>query len=184
MGRKSSVARLDPRVKQAVDRALQEGRATIDEIVAMVSDLGAALGTGDEVKRSAVGRYKQNFEAGMETYRATQAMASAWGREMKDDPEGEVSRLASQVLGAVALNTAQAMINDDGAVPASEVAFLARALDSLSKAEQTRAALAARLRREVAEETAQVAEAEARRQGISAAGVESLRAAIMSGLAA
>ncbi len=69
---KSSVLMLEPRIKEAVDRAIREERATLDEIVAMIEQMGG------EASRSAVGRYAKNAREKLEKFREAQQLASVW----------------------------------------------------------------------------------------------------------
>lgn len=173
MGRQSSVRRLDPRIKEAVDAALREGRMTIDEVVALIHEAGGA------VTRSAVGRYKQSFEEGMEVYRASQQMAQAWGKRLEDEPESNVAQLARGVLGSVALHTGQAMMQSGEAMPANEVMFLAKALDHLSKAELSDTQRILKIRQETARQAATVAVKQAKASGLSEEAAELIRQKIL-----
>lgn len=173
MGRKSSVTQLDPRVREAVDAAIRDGRATIDEIVELVR------GMGGEASRSAIGRYKQAFEEGMQSFRLAREMAGVWGKRMEEDPDSPVARLAGQVLSGVALNTATAMIQSGEAVPAGELMFLAKALDHMARAEKTTADKLILVRREIAAKAADVATREAKRAGLSAEQAGEIRRQIL-----
>jgi len=177
VGRKSTVTMLEPDLRDAVDAAIREGRATLDEIVALVR------GMGGEVSRSALGRYKITFEKGMETYKASQEMAKVWAKRLEEEPESDVARLAAQVLSGVALNTAQTLINSDEAVPAGELHFLAKALDHLGRFSKNTTETILRIRRETAAQAAEAATKAARRSGLSPEGVEAIRAEIL-GIAA
>lgn len=173
MGRRSSLKDLDPRIKAEVDAALRDDRLTIDEIVALIREAGG------DVSRSAVGRYKQTFEQGMEVYRASQQMAQAWGKRMEDEPEGGVAQLARSVLGSVALHTGQAMMQSGEAMPAGEVMFLAKALDHLSRAELSDTQRILRIRQEVAKAASLVAAKEVKAAGLSDAAAEAIRQKIL-----
>jgi hypothetical protein len=173
MGRRSSVKDLDPRIKAEVDAALRDDRLTIDEIVALIREAGG------DVSRSAVGRYKQTFEQGMEVYRASQQMAQAWGKRMEEEPEGSTAQLARSVLGSVALHTGQAMMQSGDAMPAGEVMFLAKALDHLSRAELSDTQRILRIRQEVAKAASVVAAKEVKAAGLSDAAAEAIRQKIL-----
>lgn len=183
MGRRSSIKGLDPRIRDAVDRALREDRATLDEIVALIERMGAELGTGDTASRSAVHRYRTTFEESMQVYQAAQEMAQQWGRSLEEDPESDVARLAAQVLAGVSLNTAQSLINSGEAVPANEVMFLAKALDHLGRFTKSTTDVALRLRKEIAAEAADRAAKVAKSQGLTTEAVDRIRREIL-GIAA
>lgn len=175
MGRRSSITQLDPRIKGAVDAAIRDGRASIDEIVDLVDRMGEELGTGDTASRSAVGRYRQTAERELEMFRAAQEVSSVWTKEIGESPESDSARLANQVLSAVALNTARSLVSSGEAVPAGEVMFLAKALDHLAKAEANKTATILRVRKEMAQKAADTAVAAGRRAGVSAEALEMIR---------
>lgn len=183
MGRQSTVRKLDPRIRGAVDAAIRDGRASIDDIVALINRMGEELGTGDTASRSAVGRYRQTAERELEMFRAAQEVSRTWTKEIGESPESDASRLASQVLSAVALNTARAMVADDETVPPNEVMFLAKALDHLAKAEANKTATILRVRREVATEAAEKAASVGRARGLTSDAVDAIRREIL-GIAA
>ncbi|MDP3612732.1 MAG: DUF3486 family protein, partial [Rubrivivax sp.] len=61
--RPSSITQLDPKIKEAVDTAVREGRTSIDQLVELINSLGG------EASRSAVGRYVKTANERMEEYR-------------------------------------------------------------------------------------------------------------------
>ena len=83
MARRSSVAKLDPRIRESVDRAIRENRATIDDIV---DKLDGIMGE-DAPSRSAVGRYVKGAREQMQRYREAQEMAKVWVGKLEDDME-------------------------------------------------------------------------------------------------
>ncbi|GBL46265.1 phage terminase, small subunit [Sulfuriferula multivorans] len=140
MARPSSVKRLDPSVRAAVDDAIREGRATIEDIVALLRNLGA------DISRSAVGRYKQQAESQMARYREAQEVAKVWIGRLESDPEGDVGRLLPEMLRAVAFQQLAGL--EDGQVDSKEIALLARAIKDAAGATKT-SVEAERLRREM-----------------------------------
>lgn len=175
MGSKSSIARLDNRIKTAVDRAIQEGRMTIDEIVRLINEMGG------DASRSAVGRYKQGMEESMETFRATQGMAQVWAKKLEEEPGSPIAQLAQQVLGSVALHTVNSVLNAGESVPAGDLMFLCKALDHLARAEKTSADRELKIRAEVTKKAAESAVVAAKKQGMSNDAVAMIRKAIEEG---
>ena len=72
MARKSSVQRLDVRLRSAVDELLRDGRHTLDDILAHLATIN---GGAAPVSRSALGRYAQRAEEQMRRYREAQEVA-------------------------------------------------------------------------------------------------------------
>jgi hypothetical protein len=126
MARKSSIKELDPRIREAVDQAIREGRATIDDIVALIAQLGG------EVSRSAVGRYKQRAENQMQKYREAQEVAKVWIGKLQADPEGDIGRLLAEMLRTVAFQS----IGDMEAASPMDMMLLAKALKDMAGADK------------------------------------------------
>ena len=142
MGRKSSITRMDPRIRDAVDGAIRDGRATIAEIVAIVN------GMGGKISLSAMGRYKQAAEGQMQRYREAQEVAKVWIGRLEADPDGDVGRLLPEMLRAVAFQSLSTLGDDGEAVDSKEIALLARAIKDAAGATKTSVEVE-RLRREM-----------------------------------
>lgn len=160
MGRKSSIAILDPRLKAAIDDAITQGRATIDDIVQMVR------GMGGDVSKSAVGRYKKSVEERLADFRQKQAVAGEWMRQLRADPDGDIGQMLAQMLKLIAHQTQTDML--EAGADAKEIAMLARAIKDMTAIEKARLDLEARARREATEAAADQAERSARDAGLSA----------------
>jgi len=158
MPRKSSITQLDARIRESVDRAIREERATIDEIVCLIEDMGG------KATRSAVGRYKKNAEAQMMQYREAQEVAKVWIGKLEEDPDGDVGRLLSEMLRTVAFQTLGNM--DEGAKPA-DVMFLAKAIKELASADKTSVDRSLKIRQQVVKEAADKAEKISRDMGLT-----------------
>ncbi len=126
MGQKSKIVQLDPRIRAAVDQAVREGRATIDEIVALVESMGG------QASRSSVGRYVKNAAEQLKAYRETQEIAKTWVGEIHENPNGDVGRLAAEVLRMAAYQASSVITASDKPVKPMDVMLLAKALDHLS----------------------------------------------------
>lgn len=169
MARKSSITRMDPRIREAVDTAIREGRATIADIVGLVRELGA------DVSKSAVGRYKQNAEAQMARYREAQEIAKVWIGKLQADPEGDVGRLLSEMLRTISFNT----MGDMEAGTPQEVMFLAKALKDLAGADKLTADRILLVRREAAKDAAEKVATVGKAKGLTKDTVEALRREIL-----
>lgn len=169
MARPSSVKRLDPSVRAAVDDAIREGRATIEDIVALLRNMGA------QVSRSAVGRYKQRAEEQMKRYREAQEVAKVWIGKLTTDPEGDVGRLLAEMLRTTAFQT----IGDIDEATPQDIMFLGKALKDLASADTLTANRILVVRREAAKEAAVVAVKEAKGAGLSDEAAEMIRKKIL-----
>lgn len=143
MGRKSTITQLDPKIRAAVDKAVREDRATIDEIVELVDHMGG------EASRSAVGRYVKNTRQAMEHYRQAQALARTWAEQIPEN--GDVAQLSRQLLSTAAFRAVSEMQSDEQ-VEGKELMLFARALKDISSAAKTDAEARAKIRAEMAAE--------------------------------
>jgi hypothetical protein len=166
---KSSVKALDPRIKAEVDAAIRDGRATIDQILALIRELGG------DASRSAVGRYKRSAEQQMARYREAQEVAKVWIGKLQTDPEGDVGRLLAEMLRTTAFQT----LGDIDAASPQDLMFLGKALKDLASAEKLTAERILKVRQEAAKDAAAVAVKEAKGAGLSDAAAEAIRRKIL-----
>lgn len=171
MARKSSIKQLDPRIREAVDAAIREDRATIEDIVALIRSLGG------EASRSAVGRYKQAAEAQMARYREAQEVAKVWIGKLQTEPEGDVGRLLAEMLRTTAFST----LGDMDAASPQDLMFLGKALKDLASADKLTAERILKVRQEATKEAAAVAVKEAKGAGLSDDAAELIRRKILTG---
>jgi hypothetical protein len=169
MSRKSTIKQLDPRIKSAVDEAIRDDRATIDDIVAIIGSMGG------DASRSAVGRYKQKAEEQMKRYREAQEVAKVWIGKLQTDPEGDVGRLLAEMLRTTAFQT----IGDIDEATPQDIMFLGKALKDLASADTLTANRIMVVRREAAKEAATVAVKEAKGAGLSDEAAEIIRKKIL-----
>lgn len=151
MGRKSSIHILDPRVKAAIDAAITEGRATIDDIVQLIRAMGA------EASKSAVGRYKRDYEQSLTRYREAQEVAGRWVAQFKADPDSDVGRLLAEMCKSLAFQTMAAAGEEDEPVDMLALTRLARAVKALTDTDRVKAELEARARAEATKAATQKA---------------------------
>ena len=170
--RPSQITKLDPAIKTAVDTAVREGRATIDEIVNLVEGLGG------EASRSSVGRYVKNARERMEDYRQATQVAAVWVDKLGKEPEGDVGRMLLEMLRVVAFKTIGEL---DQASP-EDLMFLGKALKDFAGADKLAVDKAINLRKLIAVEAAKVASEvvkTAKKAGLSDETVELIRSKIL-----
>ncbi|HEX9391490.1 MAG TPA: phage protein Gp27 family protein [Usitatibacteraceae bacterium] len=171
MAKPSSIKQLDPRVRAAVDAAIREDRASINDIVAVIKAMGA------EASRSAVGRYVQNAKTQMQKYREAQEVARVWIGKMKDDPESDMGRLVAEMLRTVAF---QQIANDeDAASSPMEIMLLSKSLEHLAKSESVSLARQLKIREIVKAEAALQVQAVGKELGLSESAVDVIKRRIL-----
>ncbi len=182
---RSKVAALPGPVKAEVDRLLQTGRFTLDDIIAHLQGMAETGAMPPEAlpSRSGMGRYAQKFERVAGRMRMAQEIAQTWQKDLLKDPESDVSHA---ILNLLEMATFQAMAaageTEDGPAP-DDLELLGRAVKHLeqSKAishkrilELTAAAEAAQ-KRAVEEERKACVEIVGRETGLSAARIRELQ---------
>lgn len=129
--RKSSVDQLPEPLRDVLEQLLKENRYTLDEITEHMRQLGAGL------SRSAIGRFSRKMDDELAEVRQVREVASYWGQQLKDNPEGDVGRLLIQMLQTVARRHIGDLMGPDAKTPnAMELMLLGKALQSTISAEK------------------------------------------------
>jgi len=154
MTRKSSVTRLSSDLRRQIDKALIDGRMTLDELHDFVSGKCAAAGA-DAPSRTALWRYSTNFSAAAQVMRENRDMARALAQELgAESVEGEQGRLLVEMLRGLVYRTMQErMTEPDAKFDPAEVDKIARSLKNLSQAMSLEADFAKRIREEERKKT-------------------------------
>lgn len=170
MGRKSTVTRLPVSLRSQIDKALAQGRMTLDELHAFVAAKCAAQGE-EAPSRSALWRYSSNFEAAAKTMRENRDMARALAQELgADSVESEQGRLLVEMLRGMCYRALQDRVADPAAkVDPAEIDKLARSFKNLSQAMSLEADFAKRIREEARREANEQIRARVRELGSAAA---------------
>jgi hypothetical protein len=173
----STIKRLDDEIREAVDAAIRDGRATGDEILALIQAMGG------EASRSSVYRYKQRMEKQLQRYRAAQEVAGVWMKGIHDEPDGKVARMASQAITALALE-AISKIEDGEELPSpQDLMFLSKAVQQGVQTSKMQLEMAGKIeeraRAKAKAEAVQAVERVARAEGLSAETIARFRADIL-----
>lgn len=170
--RPSSLTMLEPEIKEAVDAAIREGRATIADIVAMVRKMGG------EVSESAAGRYVKNARERLEDYRQAQQMAAVWVEKIGKEPQGDVARMLLEMLRVAAFKSLGELETAD---PES-LMLLSKAMKDLASADKTLVDREINLRKLIAARAEKVADEigrEARKLGATDETIQTWREKVL-----
>lgn len=169
---KSKITQLDPRVREAVDAAVREGRATIDDILVLIRSYG------ETASRSSVGRYVKNATQQLARYREAQEIAKVWAGKLTEEPNGDVGQLVTHMLRTVAFQQIGQMTDEEEVKP-MDIMLVAKAIEHLSKSEKTAVDRAVKIRDEFANKAAAAAAQVAKSKGLTPDAIEELKRSIL-----
>lgn len=161
MSRPSTIKRLPPEIKKELDRLLESG-VPIHEIRSSLQNLGAT-----PPSKSAIGRYKQDFDQQMQRLRLSCELASTWVRSFQDDPGGDAAKLTIETLENLAMHASSALLEDGGEIDAGGLAVLARAARDIASARRTIVDAEEKVRAKILKETGEKMDRVIQSQGLS-----------------
>ena len=133
---RSSIARLPPELREAVDAAIADG-ATIDEIADLIR------GEGGACSRSAVGRYTKNLRDLIRQQQETDRANEMWVRALGERAEGRAGLILIETLRTMTLSTMAEFAKSGEPVPTQELARLSLILKRIEGTDKLRLAAGA-----------------------------------------
>jgi hypothetical protein len=173
MPRKSSIAALPDHLLEALERAIQQGRATVDDLVTLVN------GAGHMVSRSAMGRHRKVSVERLAKFRETQEIAGEWVRQLRADPDGDIGRMLGEMLKLLAFRTQMDMQEGEGNIEPLELSRLARTLRDLGSLDKLKVEAEARVGARIKGQAAEAAAGAAREAGLSEERVAQIRREVL-----
>ena len=128
---RSSVAKLPPELREAVDKAIAEG-VTIDEITARIRE------GGESCSRSAVGRYAKDARELIQKRHEADRVVKAWMQEFGDRPQGELALVLIDNLRAMAIDTMRHLAKREEPASSEDIARLSLALKRIESTNELR----------------------------------------------
>lgn len=126
MGRKSTIDKLPPDVRSHIEKRLRENRLTLDELFADVREHFPDL--NQTPSRSALGRYRQGFDAILDQQRAMSSAAQALVSELGEDFDDKSGALLTQAITTLTTRAAFGVLDKaEDEIIVGEVLDLARA---------------------------------------------------------
>lgn len=176
MGRRSSIRRLDPKVRAAADIAIHNG-ATIEQIVELLTSMGA------DVSRSAVGRYSKGVRVAADVRNDVLAAMRSMGIEPGSDDD-KIGRLNIQLSQAIMLRSQLKMLEDEEAKvdwkSNRDMSVAVKNTEGAAKDNIEREIkLKEQARKEALEDAAKAADGAARRAGASPETIEIIKREIL-----
>lgn len=130
MGNKSSIDKLPQEVRSHIEKRLRENQLTLDELI---NDLQTHFPTNNNPSRSALGRYKQNFDQLAARLREQDAMARLLVEELGENPDERAGALLVQSVTTLTTHAAFAAQQEEE-VDIEGVRKLARAAKDVIQA--------------------------------------------------
>lgn len=167
MGRKSNIKKLNPEVRQYLEKLLREDRHTLDELIA---DLQQKFPGEQTPSRSSLHRYRSSFDEMVGRMREIETAAGALVDELGDGVGEKAGALLAQAVTTLATNVAlDAHERDD--VTVKEIGELARAARAAMQARtmsiKERQAIEQAAREKLQREQESALEETARAQGMT-----------------
>ena len=182
MPRRSTVYDLPTEIRDALNaRLVQQGFGGYSELAGWLDEQGYRL------SRSAIHRYgtelEAEYEAAMGAVRRAKELARAYAADDTDDGlamTAAMTGMAQEALLRVLFAVRQ--MDDNPSEMARQMSQISRAMADLGRLSIQHGKYAAEMKRQVASEAADRAEAAAAGRGVSPDGIAALRAAIMEGM--
>ncbi|MDD9992198.1 MAG: DUF3486 family protein [Rhodospirillales bacterium] len=128
---RSSVKRLPPELREAVDAAIADG-ATIDEITARIR------AEGEDCSRSAVGRYAKDMRDLIRQQQETDRTVKAWVDALGERPEGQTALIMIETLRTMVLATMAHLSKREEPASMEELARLSLTLKRIEGTDKLR----------------------------------------------
>lgn len=164
MGRQSSIDKLPPEVREALNAWLRDPAITQQETADRTNALLEEIGVDHRVSRSAVNRYSQKMEEIGAKLRQSREVAEMWVANLGSEPQGKVGKLINEMIRMMAFETGAALAEGAEPVPPKLLKDLALTVQRLESAanmneERERKIRVEERQRVIAEATAKVEEA-------------------------
>ena len=130
---RSSIARLPPELREAVDAAIADG-ATIDEIADLIR------GEGGACSRSAVGRYTKNVRDLIRQQQEADRANEMWVRALGERAEGRAGLILIETLRTMTLSTMAELSQREEPVSTEELSRLSLVLKRIEGTDKLRLA--------------------------------------------
>ncbi|MEW4983081.1 MAG: DUF3486 family protein [Cycloclasticus sp.] len=179
MARQSSIDKLPPEFRDALNELLRDPRVTQLDAAQRVNEMLEQSGEDERVSKSAVNRYAIQMDKVGAKLRQSRQVAEMWIGKLGSEPSGQVGHLLNEVVRNLAFDTAIALSEGDEPVEPKLIKELSIAIERLEKASSENEKRAAEIRRKTAEEAADKASEKMSEQGMSAESIATIKRDIL-----
>jgi hypothetical protein len=179
MPRKSSIDRLPAPAKAAIQKLLKNNQHTLEQIVELIRKE-----FGEAPSRSALGRYKKNFDEIAKDLRESREIAEVWAQKLGSTPDSDVGKVVLEVLKTLSYRVSADMMaagSEERPQP-KELAQLAKAMQYIEDAGRLSLSREKELRAAVLQEAASRVEKAAKAKGMGKVQAAFWREEVLKGL--
>jgi len=178
----SSIDRLPEDVREKLQELLRDPRVTQLDATARINAILDEVDHDERISKSAVNRYAVQMEKIGARLRQSREVAKMWIGKLGAAPQGEVGKLLNEMVRTLAFEATMEMAEGSKPIEPKMLKDMAIAIDRLERAASENVRREEKLRKQIISEAADVVEETAKKQGTSAATIDALRAAIMTGM--
>lgn len=173
---RSTVKSLPPEIKAEIDRLLVLDNFTIDQLVAHLAKFG------QELSRSAVGRYSKNYKQVAAKMKEYKEMATAFANELGTEVESDAHQVIVQMLHTMLMRTGMAELDSDKPTFApKDLMLLSASIKNLMGSVKDRQAIQEKARALAFTEAADAVDTVASKGGITKETVRAIKDKILGG---
>ncbi len=175
----SSIDRLPEDIRSRLQELLRDPRVTQLDAVARINAILEDEGHGERLSKSAVNRYALKMEEVGAKLRQAREVSQMWIGRLGAEPQGEVGKLLNEMVRTLAFEAVVTMSEGEEPVDPKMIKDLAIGIERLEKAASENVKRDEEIRRRAMQEAADKAEQIAKKGGLSAATVQTIRSEIL-----
>lgn len=179
MPRPSTIDKLSPEFRDALNELLRDPRVSQIEATDRINHMLAQADEAERVSKSAVNRYAVKMDKVGAKLRQSREIAEMWIGKLGSEPSGQVGHLLNEVVRNLAFDTAVRLSEDDEPVPPKLIRELSIAIERLEKASSENEKRTAEIRRQTAEEAAEKVSESMSSQGMSKESIDTIKREIL-----
>lgn len=183
MKRRSSIDKLPPEAREALNTFLRDPTLTQQESTDRTNALLEELGVDHRVSKSAVNRYSMRMEEIGAKLRQSREISEMWIANLGSQPAGKLGKLINEMIRMMAFETGAAMAESGEPVPPKMLKDLALAVQRLESAanmnEERERKIRAQAREEALAEAAETIEAASESAGLTKAAARKIKDEIL-----
>ena len=186
MAGKSIIHQLEQQYRQQIDEWIADGTATITEMHAYLTELGAdTIGLESVPARSTVGKYVADYNKTAAALRESREMTAVIMQDLGPQmAEGEQGRVLVNMVRTLLMRSLKPLIdNPDGALDSKELVAVSRSLKDMTQTMRMEQDYDKNIREQAAkearEQAAESAATSARSHGLTEATIASIKSSIL-----